>query len=393
MPVLIFLIPTQLAFHFWPDFSHVFGIRVDYLSPAIYLTDLLFFLLLLFYLKENRFKISRNTLWWGIFAFLFATVNGLSSQGKWLALVKWTKVFELVALVLVVKDDRVVTRGWVTTLSLSVIFFSLIAIVQFLLQRTIGGPFYWLGERTFTSSTPGIALFSFLGQEFLRPYSTFGHPNALAGYLGVSLVLISSYQLKTQSQNLVKYTSLILALVVILLSASSGAILSLIIILLMGKSFLKSSSLLLFLLVLLSFLLPVFSSYFLEKGLDLHESVETRLVLSEAAGRIVSYNPLFGVGLGSFIPTLPGRWLQPVHNIYLLILAEAGMIGLLLFSIVILKSLSASVQRGRLGLIACLVFILLTGALDHYWVTLQQNQLLLCLILGLSFRKKLVSRQ
>ena len=39
--LLLLLIPTQLGYHFWPDFAFVNGIRVDYLAPTIYLTDLL----------------------------------------------------------------------------------------------------------------------------------------------------------------------------------------------------------------------------------------------------------------------------------------------------------------------------------------------------------------
>ena len=33
-------IPTQLGLHFWPEWSKVAGIRVDYLSPVLYLTDI-----------------------------------------------------------------------------------------------------------------------------------------------------------------------------------------------------------------------------------------------------------------------------------------------------------------------------------------------------------------
>ena len=43
--LFVFLIPTQLALHFWLPGSFVFGIRVDYLAPSIYLTDILFVLI------------------------------------------------------------------------------------------------------------------------------------------------------------------------------------------------------------------------------------------------------------------------------------------------------------------------------------------------------------
>ncbi|KKS80681.1 MAG: hypothetical protein UV56_C0012G0001, partial [Candidatus Woesebacteria bacterium GW2011_GWC1_43_10b] len=51
--VLLFLLPLQIGKHFWPDWSLVFGIRVDYLSPVIYLTDILVLTLLLVWLGQN----------------------------------------------------------------------------------------------------------------------------------------------------------------------------------------------------------------------------------------------------------------------------------------------------------------------------------------------------
>ena len=38
--LFVLLIPTQLGKHFWPEWSRVVGIRVDYLSPTLYFLDL-----------------------------------------------------------------------------------------------------------------------------------------------------------------------------------------------------------------------------------------------------------------------------------------------------------------------------------------------------------------
>jgi len=43
--LLILFLPTQLGRHFFFDFSFVSGIRIDYLAPTIYLTDILVLLL------------------------------------------------------------------------------------------------------------------------------------------------------------------------------------------------------------------------------------------------------------------------------------------------------------------------------------------------------------
>jgi len=49
--LLLATIPIQLGKHFWPDFSFVQGIRIDYLSPTFYLSDLSF--LFLFFCSYN----------------------------------------------------------------------------------------------------------------------------------------------------------------------------------------------------------------------------------------------------------------------------------------------------------------------------------------------------
>ena len=55
--LFILLLPTQTSLHFWPDFAYVFGIRVDYLAPAIYLTDIVLFVLFALW-SFSGFKLS-----------------------------------------------------------------------------------------------------------------------------------------------------------------------------------------------------------------------------------------------------------------------------------------------------------------------------------------------
>ncbi|MEK7497805.1 MAG: hypothetical protein AAB656_02715, partial [Patescibacteria group bacterium] len=53
--LLVILLPTQIALHIWPDWALVQGIRVDYLAPAIYLTDIIIVALVLNLKKVPRF--------------------------------------------------------------------------------------------------------------------------------------------------------------------------------------------------------------------------------------------------------------------------------------------------------------------------------------------------
>ncbi|HEX6977153.1 MAG TPA: hypothetical protein VF185_02210, partial [Patescibacteria group bacterium] len=220
---LIFLLPTQLALHFWPDWAFVSGIRVDYLAPTIYLTDILLFLLISLWLIEDRSlsefnKIKRGVKYVLVGLIFFGLVNILTSSAALLSLYKWIKVLEFLAFSFYIyvnyKELLELLR---TPLSFAIIYSALIAIMQFLLQRTIGGLFYLLGERSFTSLTPGIALFNFFGKALLRPYGTFGHPNALGGFL-----LVAVFMLLVQRKNLLNWIAICLGSIVLFLTFSQN---------------------------------------------------------------------------------------------------------------------------------------------------------------------------
>jgi O-antigen ligase len=405
--LLVFLLPTQLAYHFWPDWSYFFGIRVNYFSPAIYLTDLLILLLVIPWLvkKLRTRKWSVKKTWPFLFILVFALTNSFFAQRFQIALVKWLKIWELVLLGLFIVNEKAFQeRSWITVpLCLSLIFFSLIGIGQFIFQRTIGGPLYFLGERHFSSTTPGIALFSFLGREVLRPYSTFGHPNAMAGFFAASLFLVLFSNKKRAVPDFFVKTALFLSILVLLLSFSRGVWLSLVVVVFILLLTRKDNKLLkkigIFVLML-SFIGSMFLLAIVAKNPSLgqtsKEAVVTRLSLIKASAVVVSERPLVGVGVNNFILKLPGKipeaylsWkLQPVHNIFLLVFSETGLIGLLLFFCLLFAALKNLSGRKNRQLAIVIVLILLTGLVDHYWLTLQQNQLLFSLVLGLAFRKK-----
>jgi len=148
------------------------------------------------------------------------------------------------------------------------------------------------------------------------------------------------------------------------------------------------------LVIVASLLLPIFSKPLMAKIESGNETILKRLSLTHAAGRMISERPFLGEGAGNFIVELPKKsnypasawWLQPVHNIFLLTFSEAGIVGLLIFIFILFSALGKSLNTS-INLVFPLLFIVLTGSLDHYWLTLQQNQLMLGLVLGLSFRR------
>lgn len=406
--LLVFLLPAQLAYHFWPDYSFVFGIKVDYLSPAVYLTDILIFLLAVISYKKfkywfnRKFKTKKSRVI--LIKLIIATAvivfaNIAVAKEPPVALLKWIKIFEVLLLGVYVFLNKRFQKATLSALFYSMLFFCFVGIVQFILQKTIGGPFYLLGERSFSVTTPGIALTSLLGRDFLRSYSTFPHPNAFAGFLGAgaALVLILNSQLKVLSKRKL-WLFVLVSLTAFLLTFSSGAIISGMLALLCCFFLAKKKSLttksakkifqtVVFLSLLMTVpLKPTTNRFFLP------ESVTLRIQQAGIAGKMFINNPLFGVGLNNFIPSVGGNiiegaslFLQPVHNVYLLLLTEAGIVG---FAVFIYLTGKLFFTKINIGYLPPILFVILTGFFDHYWFTLQQNQLLLALLLGVSLWKK-----
>jgi O-antigen ligase len=109
------------------------------------------------------------------------------------------------------------------------------------------------------------------------------------------------------------------------------------------------------------------------------------------------------VGLGSSIASLPSAfkpfrqvvgyspswWLQPVHNIFLLMLVEIGTLGLLIMLIVILRFIFYLSKKGSGDFLIFFWAFAISGLNDHYWLTLQQTTLILVIITGLILSKLL----
>lgn len=285
---------------------------------------------------------------------------------------------------------------------------SLIALFQYLNEGSLGGWLYLIGERTFTGSTPGIANASLSGELVLRPYGTLPHPNVLAGYLLIVL-LYSWFYLKSHAQRSIRIfgiASIVLCSAGVFLTLSRVAILLWLILgisstisVLRKKLKAKAKSFFWYIRVLVVLLLT-FSIYahdvvlrFLGTSLD-EEAIVQRLDLISSTWTMMMQHPIFGVGLLHFIPSLAplqpplsiGLYLQPVHNILLLYVAETGLLGLglvLLFGTALLEHIKR--HRQKVFVISLLSVVFITGMVDHYWLTVQQGQLLFATIIGISF--------
>lgn len=403
--LVILFLPTQLGKHFWPNFSYIYSLKIDYLSPTIYFWDLLAVGLFVVWLV-NKPKINKLALnLFLIFVFLQAlSLIKAQNIGAGLTRLEQYVVSGMFGLYLASQDFKNLIEKIRMPLVLGILGESLIAILQLVFASTLG--LWVLGERSFNISTPGIAKFDFYGFQFLRPYGTFPHPNVLAGFLLLAIVILKKSFVETLSRNgmsiIIVRISVILTGFTIFLTMSRVVILAGITVL--GVAFKRKLLILLILLILSPILITRFASLVNFDNLTFLRREE----LLQSGWKVFSKYPIFGVGLNNFIPAMasnlvsgPSRFLQPVHNIFLLNLAETGIVGfaglLVLIGYPILSSLrrQGSIEmiylyrfRSKSGMtileVLPWIFIIFLGMFDHYFLTLPQGYRMLFLIWGLS---------
>ena len=152
--------------------------------------------------------------------------------------------------------------------------------------------------------------------------------------------------------------------------------------------------------ILLAFAVIFYSLFVIHNSYE--ESVVVRLALNESALSMWKQYSLLGVGLGNFLVVLPSvlpsriiYFLQPVHNIYLLLLSEIGVIGICLFLLLgvyfvkhELRIMNYGKTKERHVLFSIIHYslfaILLLGFVDHYPLSLQQGRLFFTLLISLN---------
>ena len=414
--LLLVLLPTQLGYHWWPSWALVLGRRIDYLSPTLYVTDILIFFVILFWVidwisrsmnHELGIMVKTKTrsflIHYSLFILLlclFTGINILFASNHMVALFAWIKIAELVGLGLYIIHTKPKFSSILFPLSIGVLYSSMIALAQFIFQHSIGGIFWFLGERTFTSQTPGIAQIPFCFPSrlncplLLRAYGTFSHPNVLGGFLAITLPLLLTQFLK--KKNLFYIVTCVVGILALVLTFSRSAW----IVALFGMAYVivrEKKKFIVFTLLSAGIVLFYIGNTFRFQD----ESIVVRQQLNAAAVSMFFGSPVIGNGLGNFLVGLPAHlvsrqiyFLQPVHNIYLLLLSEIGIIGFGIFIYLIIscfKNYESGIMNNRKNLFLSSIIIhyslfaiLLLGLIDHYFLTLQQGQVLFTIFLSLS---------
>jgi len=373
--LFLLLIPTQLGKHFWIDGSYVMGSRIDYLSPTLYLIDCVWILL---FLISNLRGWKKQTIGFEvIMAVSLVLMNVMVAENKMVAVYRWIRIGQCFWMLNYFWQNKKEIKGlvvkiipwWIGTEVL-------LGWMQVASGGSIGGVWYWLGERRFNFNTVGIAQMSLNGEGLVRAYGTFSHPNSLAGFLVVVLAL----WMRIKKKNIFWWAVFFFGVSGILI-CGSRTVWAVTTVLIIAKLVRWKRAVGLIMIGVGLVILAISSG--MVGGWD-KESWNKRVVLNEAAVEMVKENLWLGVGAGNFLVKLPKYqssgpyWWQPVHNVPLLVVSEIGLLGVMGLGWILRKFLI--LNKSQMVLLGVVV---VTGMVDHYWVTLPQNNWLLVVVLAL----------
>lgn len=399
--VLIFLIPSNLFLKFAVPSAYVNGLLVDYLLPKLYLSDIPIFLLLLGWAWEAKqhiqFKnISRQFLIVSFTVLAAFCLRQFLTTKPLAAIWFLTKSIEILALASFFFTHRSILKDRVIWWSLAgtVLFQSILGIYQFQRQQSFFPSYYFLGEINYGHPL-SLATGTFAGAQKILPYGTTAHPNILAGFLVFSLLIILLHQPQKTSPLLIAGVALT-TLYTVLLTQSVVAILCLglaaffwLTLRFMTHSF--APQFLLSLAASTIFITP-FVIHQLALLYPANPSFVRRDVLNQAAANMIIDRPLVGVGVNNFTAVVEQffhsqevvRFVQPAHNIFLLFLAETGLLGVAAIVIILYGFWKWRKPKHAVPFVVTFWILLPAFLFDHYLLT-QQTGLLILIFFCLQF--------
>ncbi|MDD3474942.1 MAG: O-antigen ligase family protein [Candidatus Dojkabacteria bacterium] len=361
--------------------SFVNGITVNYLIPTLSIVDLLVFLLLSSLIFTNSINLKKRGFSFENIFILFAVFLILQNFFMGISLTVFNSIrlllyiFTFYSLKKNIKDilsNRILSIILIISI-LSVLFQGVIALLQFSGGSSVGLSF--LGESNVVNGMIGSSFLELNNALYLRGYGTFPHPNVLGGWLIFNMLLgwylfDSMKRKRDYSILLMVVSSLVLVLT---FSRISWLVCGIIWLAFIIKTFISKRGRIFTLIPLLS-----------ERVLNLFNGGDTswsdRLNLMKSSFYIIKNNFLFGVGLGNFTNNMDDTvpitsngilLLQPVHNIFLLMFSELGLIGSGFFCTLLYFFLKN--REWNLRFILSLVSIFIIGMFDHYMFSLPQG--------------------
>lgn len=430
--ILLFAIVVLIPFsvRYVLDFTRNYqtGAYSDFTSFSIYLSDIVLLLLIACFMwnkKKERWISSLPKSWLYIAAlslvWLRLELFFQSSTSYNLELYFSARFALLIVFAVIVSQIKVSREKIALLFTILGLLQSVIATVQFYWQKSIG--LYYLGESHLSPDTLGVAKIVSHGTKMIRGYGTFPHANLLSAFLVIATLfnlylIIKYYQIprdKRISHGTIKqiclYTALGMNTFGVFISFSRAGILALAIgltttslILLINKQYLAMKQVIAMIVAILISLAILWSPLSTRATFS-DSATKERAFYNQIGKEIVINKPIFGTGPGTSVLHMKqyasslGKgelqpWeIQPIHNYYLISLAEWGIGSILLLGTIILPIFFLFKRKFKIFTIwqvflaSIALSILALFLFDHYFYTIWPTQLLLWLIIGLILRE------
>jgi len=419
--LLVFLLPLQTVYILREPFRN--GAKWQSGTIMIYATEVLLWLILLLsgiiLFKKNgwrrligKFKIKERNFLIILPVWLLIFWSGLSifwSIDRPLAFYSWFKLLEISALFLIILTADFDRFKVYWALVLAGAIEGVLAISQFVSQTISANKL--LGIAGHLPAEIGASVVENHG-FWLRAYGSFAHPNILAGFLVVAFFAALFLYLKEEPiiDRFLAPLKIGLILIItggIFFSFSRSAWLALVLAYgcLFLLLFLKRANVdwrlagkitvALALLAAIIFIIyqPFILSRLAAKTTLEDISLNRRERLIEQSYQLISARPLSGIGLGNYtaviwekFPNFKTNENQPVHNVYLLIMSELGLIGLVIFLGWQAAVLWLAFGRKNYLFLSLALALIIISFFDHYLWTQYAGLLMIYLIFALAVK-------
>ncbi|MFH1508665.1 MAG: O-antigen ligase family protein [bacterium] len=440
----------------WFSRRHIFNLEdnlvngrfVEWLNVALYYADILIIVIVILYLFKTLFEHNKVVwqnaiIWSAIILILYICYQNYNSDHN--NIYSSTKIiFYIIFLFTLINVSRETKnrKAIIWGIIFGALLQSIIGILQFANQSSMN--LWIIGEQALSTEIQNVAEIGIDGIYYLRSYGTLLHPNVLGGLLVVSIIYLLTCFMKdnvSRETNLkdnvsretmwnkimfhVKQNKSILILIYgilfssLIFTFSRSAWLALLLttaiytftVAINRKMFHVKH---LIYVAVISFILLILLNNFvftrLEQNINITENESVRVNDIQKFSDGFKNNVWFGTGFGNYIEKLSSNnpemewWkLQPIHNSYLLIIVEMGIIGSiivfgLLISIFLItlivsretisnKNVSRETYTRNILNLLPLLALLVIMIFDHYPWSLDQGNILLFIVIALSITR------
>ncbi len=409
--ILLFSIPFNLRYIFVSGETYIGGVFSYTQSLMFYGTDLLFILLIVSWVFWGEKKKPILDKWFQttIAALLLWLVLGsFHVKPISLALFHVIKWIELLLLIWVTPRLGINLTRVLAVLFVASVSQAILGIIQFHVQHMVGLKI--LGEYVAPIGTSGLATIDTIHGKLVRAYGTFPHPNVLGAYLLIGLSAGLFFVSRETKKNLidlglailVSCGTIVIAIGIFTSFSRAAWIASVLIFLIFAlrllymKQFLKFSTVVLLLLVSCGTIVWHYKTPLTSRvgeSFVQSKAIEQRIDFNKIGVNIYKTTPLTGVGAGNYINKVQERYnlegwqYQPAHNIYLFLAVELGAVGIVLFLYILWMCLRFTWNKKSyfeyFTLLTIFFSFILISNFDHYFVTIQQGELMFFSLLGL----------